>query len=182
MYMTNFHTHTARCKHAQDSDDEYVRAALEAGYDEFGFADHCPWPYTNGFVSNIRMSVDQLDEYLASIRTLQHMQSSWHSDPTSRIAKLYRRVNLVTNRAVRDELANAILETQEGLDQMKECVEALPDRSRRILELLYFQGKTWEETAEKEGIAIQTLSYHRIRGIKKITAMLPYRMMFYESV
>lgn len=116
------------------------------------------------------------------MREEEHTQSSWHSDPTSRIAKLYRRVNLVTNRVVRDELANAIQETQEGLDQVKECVEALPDRSRRILELLYFQEKTWEETAENVGIAIQTLSYHRKRGIKKIAAMLPYRMMFYESV
>ena len=116
------------------------------------------------------------------MREEEHTQSSWHSDPTSRIAKLYRRVNLVTNRVVRDELANAIQETEEGLDQVKECVEALPDRSRIILELLYFQEKTWEETAENVGIAIQTLSYHRKRGIKKIAAMLPYRMMFYESV
>lgn len=116
-----------------------------------------------------------------SMQEEEHTQSAWHSDPTSRIAKLYRRVNLATNRAARDELANAILETEEGLDQLKDCVEALPDRSRRILELLYFEEKTWEDTAVIESIAIQTLSYHRKRGIKKIAAMLPYRMLSYES-
>lgn len=69
--MTNFHTHTARCKHATNTDEEYVQAAIEAGYQVFGFADHCPWPYANGFVSGIRMDVDQLDEYVESLQQLR---------------------------------------------------------------------------------------------------------------
>ena len=70
-WMTNYHTHTARCKHATNTDEEYVQAAIEAGYQVFGFADHSPWPYENGFVSGIRMDVEQLDEYLSSIRELR---------------------------------------------------------------------------------------------------------------
>lgn len=71
MRMTNYHTHTARCKHAVNTDEEYVQAAIRAGYRVFGFADHCPWPYQGGFVSGIRMDVDQLDEYLESIGRLK---------------------------------------------------------------------------------------------------------------
>ena len=71
MRLTNFHTHTSRCKHAANTDREYVLAAVRAGYTDFGFADHCPWPYRNGFVSGIRMDVGQLDEYLASITRLK---------------------------------------------------------------------------------------------------------------
>lgn len=71
MRLTNYHTHTARCKHAQNTDEEYVQAAIRAGYEVFGFADHCPWPYEHGFVSGIRMDVDQLDEYLESIARLK---------------------------------------------------------------------------------------------------------------
>ncbi|MBQ2463219.1 MAG: PHP domain-containing protein, partial [Clostridia bacterium] len=71
MRLTNYHTHTARCKHAQHTDEEYVQAAIRAGYEVFGFADHCPWPYEHGFVSGIRMDVDQLDEYLESIARLK---------------------------------------------------------------------------------------------------------------
>lgn len=71
MRMTNYHTHTIRCKHAENTDEEYVQAAIRAGYQVFGFADHSPWPYKNGFVSNIRMDVEQLDEYLDSIGRLK---------------------------------------------------------------------------------------------------------------
>lgn len=71
MKMANYHTHTVRCKHAQNTDEEYVQAAIDAGYECFGFADHTPWPYKNGFVSGIRMDVEQLDEYVASIHALR---------------------------------------------------------------------------------------------------------------
>ena len=54
----NYHTHTMRCHHAVGEDEAYVLAALEAGFDELGFADHAPWPYASHFVSNIRMSME----------------------------------------------------------------------------------------------------------------------------
>ncbi len=76
MNLTNFHTHTSRCKHAVNTDEEYVLAAIRAGYTEFGFADHSPWPYKNGFVSTIRMDVEQLDEYLESIAGLKARYAS----------------------------------------------------------------------------------------------------------
>lgn len=69
--LTNYHTHTRRCMHAENTDEEYVQAAIGAGYQDFGFADHSPWPYRGGFVSSIRMTVDQLDEYLESICTMK---------------------------------------------------------------------------------------------------------------
>ena len=71
MRLTNYHTHTARCKHAVNTDEEYVLAAVRAGYTDFGFADHCPWPYRGGFVSGIRMDVKELDGYLGSIARLK---------------------------------------------------------------------------------------------------------------
>lgn len=68
----NYHTHTARCGHAQGTDEEYVLAAISAGYDELGFSDHVPWPYASGFVNpTVRMTVSQMDEYLSSVRALR---------------------------------------------------------------------------------------------------------------
>lgn len=67
----NFHTHTTRCKHASGADEEYVVAALEAGFEELGFADHAPWPFPGGFVGGARMAVDQLPGYIDSITHLQ---------------------------------------------------------------------------------------------------------------
>lgn len=66
----NYHTHTARCFHAKGSDEEYVLAAIEAGFDEIGFSDHSPWNF-DGFVSHMRMHESELKEYCDSIKALR---------------------------------------------------------------------------------------------------------------
>ena len=67
----NLHTHTARCGHACGTDEEYVLAAIEAGYDVLGFSDHTPFPYENGYHTDTKMTVDQLDGYVASVLSLK---------------------------------------------------------------------------------------------------------------
>ena len=68
----NLHTHTARCGHAAGSDEEYVKAALEGGFDVLGFSDHVPWPYASGFWNpRVRMHITHLQDYLNSVRGLR---------------------------------------------------------------------------------------------------------------
>ena len=67
----NYHTHTTRCKHAVGEDEQYVLAAIEAGFDELGFADHVPWPFPDGYVGAARMPLAQLPDYLASVSALK---------------------------------------------------------------------------------------------------------------
>lgn len=68
----NYHTHTSRCGHADGTDEQYVLAAIDAGYDTLGFSDHVPFPYKSGFTnSHVRMTVRQLPEYVAGVRALQ---------------------------------------------------------------------------------------------------------------
>ncbi len=67
----NYHTHTERCHHARGKDEEFVLAAIEAGFDEIGFADHGPWPYEGSFVSHIRMTPDELKGYCDSVKALR---------------------------------------------------------------------------------------------------------------
>lgn len=69
--ITNYHTHTARCKHAEGEDREYVEAAIRAGIKTLGFADHCPWPFQDGYVSGIRMAPADLDGYFYSLESLR---------------------------------------------------------------------------------------------------------------
>lgn len=71
MMKYNYHTHTERCFHAKGKDEDFVLAAIEAGYDEIGFSDHSPWPFESGFASPIRMSEGQLWEYCESIKALR---------------------------------------------------------------------------------------------------------------
>ena len=72
MSKANYHTHTARCGHAEGTDEAYVLAAIAQGFDTLGFSDHVPWPYASGYThTHVRMTVDRLDEYLASVRALK---------------------------------------------------------------------------------------------------------------
>lgn len=65
----NFHTHTSRCGHAVGTDEEYVRAAITAGYRRIGFSDHAP--YKGSSIKGIRMDWDEIDAYIASISHLR---------------------------------------------------------------------------------------------------------------
>ena len=65
----NYHTHTARCGHATGTDEEYVRCAIEAGYQILGFSDHAPYrSYSN---RRCFMDWDQLDDYIDSVEFLK---------------------------------------------------------------------------------------------------------------
>lgn len=66
----NYHTHTTRCMHATGTDEEYVLAALSAGFDVLGFADHAPFPFPH-YISPIRMNTYRLQEYLKSLQELR---------------------------------------------------------------------------------------------------------------
>ncbi len=68
---TNYHTHTERCNHAIGSDEEFVLSAIAGEYEILGFSDHTPWGFKDGYVSNIRMDVSELDGYVASVRSLK---------------------------------------------------------------------------------------------------------------
>ena len=69
--MINYHTHTFRCKHAYGTDEEFVEAAIRAGFTTLGFADHCPWRFEDGHVSAMRMLPEQLAGYYASLASLR---------------------------------------------------------------------------------------------------------------
>ena len=72
----NYHTHTPRCQHAVGTDEDYVRAALDGGFETLGFSDHTPWPFASGYVSGIRMGMELLPDYIASIRALKAKYAS----------------------------------------------------------------------------------------------------------
>lgn len=44
MIMTDYHTHTPLCLHAEGTPDQYVRACLDAGLRQYGISDHAPMP------------------------------------------------------------------------------------------------------------------------------------------
>lgn len=69
MQLFNYHGHTQRCGHAEGSDEEYVKEAIRNGYTHIGFSDHAP--YHNGYKEGERMRLEELEEYISSVRALQ---------------------------------------------------------------------------------------------------------------
>ena len=67
--LFNYHSHTSRCGHAVGTDEEYVKAAIAAGYQKMGFSDHAPYP--GQYHPEERMDVSELPEYIRSIKDLQ---------------------------------------------------------------------------------------------------------------
>lgn len=67
----NYHAHTWRCQHAYGTEREYIEAAIAMGIKEFGFSDHIPFPDTGTYVSAIRMRMEQVPEYVGTIRALE---------------------------------------------------------------------------------------------------------------
>ncbi|NDJ52848.1 MAG: histidinol-phosphatase [Chloroflexi bacterium] len=56
------HMHTTLCKHAKGEPEDYAAKAYERGLGGIIFTCHNPEPF--GTADNVRMSVDQLDEYV----------------------------------------------------------------------------------------------------------------------
>lgn len=65
----NYHMHTMRCHHAWGKDEDYVKRAIQAGFEEIGFSDHSCWLHDEG--CDMRMRVSELDDYIASIQALK---------------------------------------------------------------------------------------------------------------
>lgn len=65
-FTANWHTHTARCKHASGQVADYCRAAVAAGLRTLGFSDHTPFPGDNRWFG-VRMAMAELDGYRRDI-------------------------------------------------------------------------------------------------------------------
>ncbi|MCQ2512802.1 MAG: histidinol-phosphatase [Lachnospiraceae bacterium] len=72
MIQTNLHNHTFRCHHATGTDEEYIIQAIQAGYKEIGFSDHCPFsPYEGCKQSSYRVYLEDSVDYFRSLNNLR---------------------------------------------------------------------------------------------------------------
>lgn len=69
--LANYHTHTVRCMHAVGSEREYIEHAISQGFKILGFSDHVPQPYPDDFKSHIRMTMDELPDYIDTLLRLR---------------------------------------------------------------------------------------------------------------
>jgi histidinol-phosphatase (PHP family) len=66
--LTDYHTHTPLCRHAEGLPTDYAAAALAAGLAEIGFSDHNPMPQP---FDDWRMDLDEFPRYLELVAAAQ---------------------------------------------------------------------------------------------------------------
>ncbi|MCB4753068.1 MAG: histidinol-phosphatase [Sulfurovum sp.] len=59
----DLHNHTTRCNHATGTVDEYIQKAIDLGIDIYGFSEHAPMDFDEGY----RLSLDEMDAYVHDI-------------------------------------------------------------------------------------------------------------------
>ncbi len=67
--LSNFHTHTVRCKHAIGTERDYTETAVSKGLNILGFSDHGPFPDKD---YGLRMQFEELPDYLEAIDNLSN--------------------------------------------------------------------------------------------------------------
>jgi len=72
--MQEFHTHTFRCKHAEGDIADLAEYAERRGYSMLGISDHTPFPDDHDRDLEIRMSMEELEDYVQSF----HMAKAGH--------------------------------------------------------------------------------------------------------
>ena len=69
--ICNLHAHTVRCNHASGTEREYIERAVTAGMKIYGFADHAPYPFPEGYYSGFRMRPEQQEDYVNTLLALR---------------------------------------------------------------------------------------------------------------
>lgn len=97
----NYHTHTWRCNHAQEGEENYVRHAIARGLKTLGFSDHTPYPFPGSYYSGFRMRpellgdycqclVDLREKYEDQIRIEIGLEAEYYPDLFPRLLELLR--------------------------------------------------------------------------------------------
>ncbi|MGN1346278.1 MAG: histidinol-phosphatase [Eubacteriales bacterium] len=72
MKMTvNLHAHTFRCNHASGTEREYLENAIAGGLKRFGFSDHAPYAFPDGYYSGFRMKREAQEDYVTTLQALR---------------------------------------------------------------------------------------------------------------
>lgn len=69
--IANYHTHTPRCNHAFNPEQEYVETAIGCGMQILGFSDHTPQFFPTEHYSHMRMRPELLQDYIDTVLALK---------------------------------------------------------------------------------------------------------------
>ena len=69
--IATYHTHTYRCRHADGTEEEYIKKAISEGVRVLGFSDHAPYKFPGNYSSYFRMKNFEQDDYFDTLIALR---------------------------------------------------------------------------------------------------------------
>ena len=140
--------------------------------------------YVNSFVDSIPVAEDIVQDMFVKLwekKDLSQCKSSFLYVCARNAALNYLRTqNLQTFEVERiDQVdvsddAEAQLAYMEKLEQIYKAVESLPPQCREALKKIYFEGKTYAETADEMHLSINTVKTHVYLAIKNLRQSFIY--------
>ena len=103
----------------------------------------------------------------------RELESSIHkggvSDATSRIALIYREANHRINTTTKKQIERLIRINELEIKKLDMAIQALEERTRRIMIDLYINRLSWNQICMKHYISPNTLNRYRKKGIAELT-------------
>ena len=123
----NLHTHTERCGHASGADEEFVLAAIAAGFTTLGFSDHTQFPYEDGYVNGTKMLPEELesfdlDEIMREFAAPEQMDDATQQIPQDALAQAESLL-----QATAEPDAPTLVIPQEALSQEAQLLQAVTE-------------------------------------------------------
>ena len=69
--LYNYHNHTPRCNHATGEPREYIENAIKGGIKHFGFSEHAPFMFPDGYESWYKLPCSEVSDYFNELYALR---------------------------------------------------------------------------------------------------------------
>lgn len=138
--IANYHTHTARCRHAEGMEADYVKMAAERGLQVLGMSDHTPYPFPEGYYSYMRMYPQELANYCKAVEDLKQEYKGRLQVHLGLEAEYYPALFSELLRILRDQnIEYLILGQHWPGNEMNEVYGGRPTEDESVLQRYYDQ-------------------------------------------
>lgn len=132
--ISNYHTHTVRCRHAVGEDEAFVLAALDRGLQILGFADHSPYIFPGDYYSTMRMPMCELEDYVASVLSLREKYADKIEIKLGLELEYYPGCFAETLKALKEQPLDYLLLGQHALgDEQDDYLTGWPTEDEAVL-------------------------------------------------
>lgn len=126
---------------------------------------------------------DVLDSlaYRSSTREVIAGKNSDNRDRMMKMALSYTDLSIQMNTETIEEICQELDEVKSQVDRMDYYMSLLTPEQKQVLQLCFFQRKTWSDIEEESGYSRRTLTKRRNEAIRRLVQMYNYMGAFFDK-